>query len=234
MERRGKPAVHLLYGTDPFHQRGKPALFSAHLDYRTGRTLLAERKNLAFFPVTARICAACTWDRAWISGGTTITTGFLPGKSICRCAGSRRAVWPAWPGASAPFWREKSREEALESARIWEDIGVGFQIADDITNLVTGNPGKDRGDDIVEGKKSLPVILHYAKAPETREELTACFNEARERGISEGKAAVERAIELIDGSGVPQRRRRPSAGNCSNRRWNGFANCCPPAGTGMS
>ena len=39
---------------------------------------------------------------------------------------------------------------------VWEQAGVGFQILDDIKNLTTGNPGKKRGDDIVEGKKSLP------------------------------------------------------------------------------
>ncbi|PIE05082.1 MAG: hypothetical protein CSA76_00860, partial [Spirochaetales bacterium] len=49
---------------------------------------------------------------------------------------------------------------------VWEDIGTGFQILDDVQNLTTGIPGKDRGDDIVEGKKSLPVILHVQKHPE--------------------------------------------------------------------
>ena len=42
-------------------------------------------------------------------------------------------------------------------------LGVAFQIQDDILNL-SGNLGKANGDDITEGKKSLPVIYCLRKA----------------------------------------------------------------------
>jgi len=40
-----------------------------------------------------------------------------------------------------------------------QKLGVGFQILDDVKNLGEGIRGKKRGDDLVEGKKSLPVLL---------------------------------------------------------------------------
>jgi geranylgeranyl pyrophosphate synthase len=54
-----------------------------------------------------------------------------------------------------------------------EDFGVSFQIIDDVRNLTTGNPGKLRGDDLVEGKKSLPLLLAVNKDAATAAALGA-------------------------------------------------------------
>jgi len=199
VERRGKPAVHLLYGTDLSINAGNLLYFQP--TWIIDRAdLPAERKNLLFSGYCEdlrRLHLGQGLDIWWHNNHHRVP----PKEEYMQMCRFKTGSLARMAGRFGSLLAGKSREEALESARIWEDIGVGFQIADDITNLVTGNPGKDRGDDIVEGKKSLPVILHYAKAPATREELTACFNEAREKGISEGRAAVERAIALVDGSG---------------------------------
>ena len=82
-----------------------------------------------------------------------------------------------------------------------KQMGVGFQILDDVTNLTTGNPGKKRGDDIVEGKKSLPVILcSHMGGDMTR--LKEIFAYAGEHGIEKGGDAVEEAIALIQATGA--------------------------------
>ena len=83
----------------------------------------------------------------------------------------------------------------------WESLGTGFQILDDVQNLSTGIPGKDRGDDIVEGKKSLPVILHAAAHPEDRQKLADLFSTAAEKAPAGDWSAVEEAIELMEASG---------------------------------
>ncbi len=93
-----------------------------------------------------------------------------------------------------------SDQEILKSGQIAQDIGVGFQIIDDVTNLTTGNPGKKRGDDIVEGKKSLPVLIHLKNCPEDREKLADLFHQAKIEGID--SPAVEEAIRLISSSGA--------------------------------
>ncbi len=86
------------------------------------------------------------------------------------------------------------------AGQIAQDIGVGFQIIDDVKNLTTGNPGKKRGDDIVEGKKSLPVLLHLQSCPQDEKELSALFVQARAQGID--SPAVEKAISILQKNGA--------------------------------
>ena len=78
-------------------------------------------------------------------------------------------------------------------------IGAGFQIIDDCCNLTTGNPGKKRGDDIVEGKKSLPVLLFLEKNRDQGQTLFDCFEQASVYGID--SPSVEKAIALLQKSG---------------------------------
>lgn len=89
---------------------------------------------------------------------------------------------------------------ADEAGKIWEKAGVGFQIMDDVTNLKTGNPGKERGDDIVEGKKSLPVIL-FAREPEGRKRIVDAFSSIRSSCGNE-KEKIEQLINDLTAAGV--------------------------------
>lgn len=90
--------------------------------------------------------------------------------------------------------------EVEKAGQIAQDIGVGFQIIDDVKNLTTGNPGKKRGDDIVEGKKSLPVLLHLQSCPQDEKELACLFVQARDQGIE--SPAVEKAISILQQNGA--------------------------------
>jgi octaprenyl-diphosphate synthase len=86
-----------------------------------------------------------------------------------------------------------------------EKLGVGFQILDDVKNLRTGNPGKKRGDDIVEGKKSLPVLLFLDGHPEKTPLVERCFRAARAGGSSVPE--VEELIGEFEAAGVLERAR---------------------------
>jgi geranylgeranyl pyrophosphate synthase len=206
VERRGKSAVHLLYGTDLSINAGnlmyfQPTYLIDQADFS------AEQKNLLFSGYCEdlrRLHLGQGLDIYWHNNHDRVP----PKEEYMQMCRFKTGSLARMAGRFGALLAGKSQDEALASAVIWEDIGVGFQIADDIINLTTGNPGKDRGDDIVEGKKSLPVILQYNKYPETRQELSRCFSEAREKGIVEGKAAVERAIELLNQSGSIEEARR--------------------------
>jgi octaprenyl-diphosphate synthase len=87
-----------------------------------------------------------------------------------------------------------------------EKLGVGFQILDDVKNLTTGVPGKKRGDDVVEGKKSLPVLLYLHGHPEKRDFAARCFAAAAAGGT--GAAEVEEFIASLEGAGVIEEARR--------------------------
>jgi octaprenyl-diphosphate synthase len=80
-----------------------------------------------------------------------------------------------------------------------EKLGVGFQILDDVKNLTVGVPGKKRGDDIAEGKKSLPVLLFVRRRPEMRETVCRCFNAARSGA---GVPETEKLIQALAAEGV--------------------------------
>ena len=81
-----------------------------------------------------------------------------------------------------------------------EKLGVGFQILDDVKNVGAGITGKKRGDDIVEGKKSLPILLFLHRWPEKKELVFRCFREARSAGA--GAPEVEELIQALASSGV--------------------------------
>ena len=90
-------------------------------------------------------------------------------------------------------------EDCAKIGEIAANIGIGFQIIDDVINLTKGNPGKKRGDDIVEGKKSLPVLIHIAKRPEDKEKISVLMEQAQKEGID--SPAVENCISLLEQSG---------------------------------
>jgi octaprenyl-diphosphate synthase len=92
----------------------------------------------------------------------------------------------------------KTAVDILGSAA--EKLGVGFQILDDVKNLTSGIPGKKRGDDIAEGKKSLPVLLYLHRRPERREFAAQCFAAARKGGP--GVPEAEALIGEMQAAGV--------------------------------
>jgi octaprenyl-diphosphate synthase len=79
-------------------------------------------------------------------------------------------------------------------------LGIGFQILDDVKNLTTGIKGKMRGDDIVEGKKGLPVLLYLHRYPEKRQQVFDCFDAARENNAT--VAEIESLIQNLVDTGV--------------------------------
>ena len=84
-----------------------------------------------------------------------------------------------------------------------EQFGVCFQVVDDVRNLTTGNPGKRRGDDLVEGKKSLPVILYCNRDPGARRRMVALLEAcSASDSVQAAGDAVEEAIALMEGAGV--------------------------------
>ena len=89
---------------------------------------------------------------------------------------------------------------------IGERFGVSFQIIDDVTNLERGNPGKDRGDDLIEGKKSLPLILHRERGG--AEELWAILDGIQNQPIERVGSQIDRAVALLQASGSLQDARR--------------------------
>ncbi len=198
--RRGKPAVHLVHGTDV-------AINSANFIYFLPSAVI---DNSGFSPdVKLSLYRSYTaaMRRLHIGQGLDIAWhrehSFIPEEKeyLSMCAFKTGSL--SRLAAEAGLLASEGEVKDLAAAAVVkasEEMGVGFQILDDVINLRRGNPGKKRGDDIVEGKKSLPVILFSRDRGDTKA-LAACFEEAKKAGIEEGGGAVEKAIEMLEEKG---------------------------------
>lgn len=205
-ERRGKPAIHVLYGVDTAINSGS-FLYFLPLTCIDRWNAPEERKNRVYSLWARhlrRIHLGQGIDISWHRNFSTIpTTGEY--ETMCAlktgvlarmaaelgvyAAGNRVALDPA---------KEESTTAILGIAA--EKLGVAFQILDDVKNLTTGNPGKKRGDDIVEGKKSLPILLFLQGQKDRNEFVKRCFSAARASGT--GAKEVEELIGELDAAGV--------------------------------
>ena len=196
--RRGKPAVHVTFGVDTAVNAASWLYFHAsfcieNLDLPVERKLLLYETYLLEL---RRLHLGQAADIAWHK---------------------EREVFPS---VESYLWMVKNKTGALsrlaakmgilssggdvvvasEAGDIASKIGAGFQIIDDVLNLTQGNAGKKRGDDIVEGKKSLPVLLFVEHCKSAGDEgsvqrLMALFDQAANEGIE--SPAVEEAIALL-------------------------------------
>ena len=196
--RRGQPCAYITYGLDVALNAGTWLIFEA-LTCIKNLSLSDNEKNLfyeLFLMEIRRLHLGQAMDILWHRNPALIPSVQEYTAMVRNKTGtlSRLAVKLGLLAGGA------SVSECEKAGVFAEDIGTGFQIIDDVINLTTGNPGKKRGDDIVEGKKSLPVLLHLEKHPEDSERLTSLFQKARAEGIE--SSAVEEAIALLSGSGA--------------------------------
>lgn len=196
--RRGKPAAHITYGLDVALNAGSWLYFEASSCIKNLNISDSEKLRLyeLFLLELRRLHLGQAMDILWHRNPELIPSVSEYTAMVRNKTGtlSRLAVKL---GVLAGGAGEQIVEKAGGFA---QDIGTGFQIIDDVINLTTGNPGKKRGDDIVEGKKSLPVLIHLEKVPGDAPRLASLFSQARSEGID--SPAVEEAISIITGSGA--------------------------------
>ena len=195
-ERRGKPAIHKIFGVDTAINSGSFLYFLSLscVEAYTGKN--KEQIYALWGKYLRGVHLGQAIDISWhreISFVPTIDEYFtmcgLKTGSLARCAAELGAYTA---GASA--------ETVKKLGDAAEKLGIGFQILDDVKNLTTGIPGKVRGDDVVEGKKSLPVLLFLTRYPDKRKFVYYCFHTAK----IDGPAApeVEELICALNDAGV--------------------------------
>ncbi|MEL3907249.1 MAG: polyprenyl synthetase family protein [Treponema sp.] len=195
--RRGKPAAHIVYGLDSALNAGSGLYFKALQSLETCDAP-ADIKLDLYAAAVHHIHALhegqaldIHWHR---NPGCFPSQGSY--RQMIRLKTGALAVLAAYTGMRLAG---KTKAEAEQVSAFFSGAGIGFQIADDVKNITVGNAGKKRGDDITEGKKSLPVIIHIEKHPEDAAALTAYFEQARKEGID--SPAVEQVIQMLHRSG---------------------------------
>jgi len=217
-ERRGKPAAHILYGVDVAINSGSFLFFlslacidswAAGLESKEGLSEkdveLAKAKVYGLWAGFMRkVHLGQAMDIHW-HRNVDIVPSLDDYHRMCNLKTGCLARFAAELGVmTADIAAKASGNTGLLLAE-WlgtaaEKLGVGFQILDDVKNVSTGIPGKKRGDDIVEGKKSLPILLFLHRWPEKKEMVFRCFKEARSAGI--GAPEVEELLHVLASSGV--------------------------------
>jgi len=200
-ERRGKPAVHLVHGVDAAINSGSFLYFLplacidswAHADNYRAEAYALWASHIR------RLHLGQAIDIHWHSN-FDIVPSIDEYLAMCALKTGCLARFAAELGiiAAKTAGCGTSQTEPLSEAA--EKLGIGFQILDDVKNLTMGVPGKKRGDDIVEGKKSLPVLLFLRRHPEKKEMVCRCFTASRAKGVDTPE--TEELIQALAACGV--------------------------------
>jgi octaprenyl-diphosphate synthase len=218
-ERRGRPAVHILHGVDTAINSGcflyflplacvDPWAAGLESNYGLSPALAAEYKNRVYglwAEYMRKLHLGQAMDINWHRNFALIPS-LEEYYAMCGLKTGCLARFAAALGACAAGTAANSLGEtaatgaANQLGEAAEKLGVGFQILDDVKNLTTGIPGKKRGDDLVEGKKSLPILLYLGRYPEKQEQVFRCFTAARSGGVSAPE--VEELIQALEAAGA--------------------------------
>lgn len=198
--RRGQPAAHITYGTDF-------AINIANHAYFMGTVILSNwegsrEQQLEVFHSWSRALRSLhigqgldiAWHREpdfWPTQAEYFTMCQMKTGALSWLAGDLVAILAGLSG---------NKREAL--GKSWQDIGVGFQILDDVKNLTTGMSGKMHADDLIEGKKSLPIILAVEKDTLVKQKMTYFLTEIRQLTGVNQENMIQEALEILNKNDV--------------------------------
>jgi len=195
--RRGKPSTHLLFGVDVAVNAGNAMYYIPLKVLINDRKLSAQVKAQIYdiYSVSLlRLSFGQAMDIHWHKGGSNVSEAqYL--QMCCYKTGSLArlsAELGAVLGGANP-------EHVSRFGDFAESIGVAFQIQDDILNLKPEHVewGKEIGEDIKEGKRSL-IVIHALStvAAQKKNRLLGILN-SKEKSDDD----VKEAISIIDSAG---------------------------------
>ncbi|MCR5607243.1 MAG: polyprenyl synthetase family protein [Treponema sp.] len=204
--RRGLPAAHISFGLDTALNAGSWLYFEAASCINSCKA--SDEMKLKLYQLYTnelrRLHLGQAMDIAWHRDNKKMPSS----KEYLAMVKNKTGTLAALAAKTGILAGGGSFEDAETVGEIAAEIGAGFQVLDDVINITTGNVGKKRGDDIVEGKKSLPVLYFMnetdfeSKEVEEKEklELLNCFKKASKGGIDSPE--VEKAINLLEKRGA--------------------------------
>jgi octaprenyl-diphosphate synthase len=195
-ERRGKPVIHKIYGIDTAVNSGSFFYFLSSCCIDSCNLKNKELLYRLWTDCIRKLHLGQAMDIFW-HRGISVVPDIDEYYSMCSMKTGSLARFAAELGAYAA---DASHETARIFGEAADIMGIGFQILDDVKNLTTGIPGKKRGDDVVEGKKSLPLLLYLHKYPEKRDRIFYYFHVAKTEGAKAPE--VEEFIETLTSSGI--------------------------------
>lgn len=199
--RRGKPVCHKKFGIDTAINAGATAYFLPLRIIQANKFLTEKQKNDLFqiyIDEMINVHFGQTIDIYWhkTKPQNISVEKYLEMTRLKTGALLRMAVRFALVIAKQP----KNIEKKLIS--FFEVLGNAFQIKDDLLDLeATKGFGKAFGNDITEGKFSLPVILSLKKASKSDQKKLLRILSAQ----TKDRAQIKQAIQIIKATGSLQK-----------------------------
>lgn len=190
--RRGAPAAHITHGVDLAINAGNLLYYLPTVCIDTCDLSDAQKLNVhrIYSTYLRRVHLGQGLDILWHKD-PTIFPSIEEYEQMCMFKTGCLAGMSAEIGACIAG---ADQELISRSGHLAQEIGIAFQIKDDLINLRSGNPGKVRGDDILENKKSLPILLYLQQRPQQMQYVLELFTQVRTLGLP---AAVPRIEEFI-------------------------------------
>jgi geranylgeranyl pyrophosphate synthase len=173
--RRGKPCTHRIYGLDIAINAGNAMYYLPLLPLLEKRKRLNAQTVAKIFEVYAQeminLSLGQAMDIAWHKG--LANADEISEKDYLQMCAYKTGTLARMSAKIASVLSGADDDLADKLGRYAESVGVGFQIQDDVLDLTSDEFAKKkggRGQDITEGKRSLPVIhtLRVAGADDRR------------------------------------------------------------------
>lgn len=210
--RHGVPTVHEKYGR-PLAILAGDVLFSKAFEQisSAGTPARAAESSLRLARACVEVCEGQAMDMA-MAGSARIPT---PGQYLQMVGKKTAALFEVSCALGAIAGGARARGVS-DLAAFGRDLGVAFQITDDLIGVL-GDPkktGKPVGNDLREGKKSLPVIEALRSADRRQKRsIMRCVS-----GRRAGRAQVSEAVGAMRDLGIEQKMRAMAARRASRAR----------------
>ncbi len=170
-ERRGKPALHLMFGEDIALNASNALYFLALLPLLKNKEKFDQKTLLRIYEVYAkemtRVSFGQATDIAWHKG--LANSDNISEEEYLEMCSNKTGCIARLAAKTAAIIAGRDDREVNKIGKFTETIGIAFQIQDDILNLVEGGLSTGKGgvgEDITEGKRSLLVIYTLQKSNE--------------------------------------------------------------------
>ncbi|AHH03291.1 Dimethylallyltransferase [Borrelia nietonii YOR] len=195
IKRRGKPAIHLIYGLDNSINTANliyflPAKLIQTANLKTSQQLLIYEN---FFTTLSNLHLGQGIDIAFHNGTYIpnveeyISLVELKTSSLFGMAGFLAGILT------------NNENKAKNLYNTFMKLGTCFQIIDDIKNIKDGINGKEFGDDLIEGKKSLPII-YFLKEKQFDEQIIQDLSKIKNKPIDESREEILKFSNMINSS----------------------------------
>lgn len=190
--RRGKACIHKIYGRDIAINAGNALYYIPCLSIIRNKDLDPNIKVKMYDLIMEemiKISFGQGMDIYWHRGGKKNITE----KQYLQMCAYKTGTLARMSAKLGAILADSTKEQADALGEFAESIGVAFQIQDDILNISKNELGKEIGDDITEGKRTLMVIRLMEKAlKEDKRRLMSILNiHTREKRL------VDEAIGII-------------------------------------